>query len=250
MKRIRSLDRCPPGLDTYLFEGLEDTRNWDGFRSQEAGESYLELIERLIDRQHGLCGYCEINIRETDRQVEHVVPQSDPQHGTALLLDYRNMIACCKGGTLQTSDKVKCLDPVRCNLSCGEAKGDLVSADFIDPRTLPDLPSLTRVNFDGRMEADANSCKIRGVDTGRVERTIKILGLNVERLRRAREDRWNALSETWNSDIEDPEIMKAAAREELLPDKDNRLAQFFTTRRSYFDVYAESVLSGEPRDWI
>lgn len=203
-----------------------------------------------MDLQHGLCGYCEVDIRERDRQVEHVIPQSDPQHGAAHALDPSNLIACCKGGTLQTDDETRRLDPVKRNRSCGEAKGDRIDAEFVDPRTLPDFPSLVRVHFDGRIEADADSCNSFGLPVAKIEKTIEILGLNTERLRRARESRWNALSDIWASEFDFPALIEAAAKEELLPDEGNRLTRFFTTSRSYFGAYAEKVLSEPPQDWI
>ena len=187
MKCIRSLQDRPPGLDDYLAKEADEVKDWDGFRNHAGGVAYSELVETLVDIQHGLCGYCEINIEKRDRQVEHVIPQSDPRRGAAHVLDHANMIACCKGGTLQTGDENRRLDPVKRNLSCGEAKGNQVGTDFIDPRTLPALPSLTRVNFDGRIEASRAACKTSGVAVGKVEKTIEILGLNTERLRRARE---------------------------------------------------------------
>lgn len=250
MKRIRSLAECPPGLAAYVAEEPDGLRDWEGFRSHAAGASYRELVESLVETQHGLCGYCEIDVQERDRQIEHVVPQSDRVRGSALALDHGNMIACCKGGTLQTDDDTRRLDPVRRNRSCGEAKDNLVDADFIDPRSLPDLPSVTRVSFDGRLEADPAACDMSGIDVRKVERTIEILGLNTERLRRARESRWIALSESWAPVLAHAEIMEAAAQGELFPDRGNRLRRFFTTSRSYFGTYGERVLSQAPKAWI
>ena len=250
MKRIASLTDPTPGLAAYLAEEVDEDQDWTGFRSHRGGESYRELAERLVELQHGLCAYCEIDIQEGDRQVEHVIPQSDPLRGVIHALCHSNMIACCKGGTLWTDDETRRLDPVRHNRSCGEAKGGRLDPDFVDPRTLPDLPSLIRVGFDGRIEADADSCGSCGIPVGKIEKTIRILGLNTERLRRARENRWSALSDNWGSEIDDPLVMERAAQGELLPDEGNRLPRFFTTSRSYFHVYAEEVLSEPPRDWI
>ena len=250
MKCIQSLKDPTPGLDAYLAEEDEEVKDWDRFRNHAGGVSYSELVETLVNIQHGLCAYCEIDIEERDRQVEHVIPQSDPRNGAVHALDHANMIACCKGGTLQTDDKARRLDPVRRNRSCGEAKEALVDTDFIDPRALPALPSLIRVNFDGRMDADTAACEIGDIAVDKVEKTIEILGLNTERLRRARENRWNALSDNWATEIADPELMEAAARGEVLPDEENRLPRFFTTSRSYFGLYGEKVLSELPQDWI
>ena len=250
MKRIESLVNPTPGLTDYLAQAGDEDKNYDNFRDHEGGASYRELIEGLVNLQHGICGYCEIDINERDRQVEHVIPQSDPHQGAARALDSSNMIACCKGGTLMTFDDTRRLDPVKRNRSCGEAKGNRLDIDFIDPRTVPGLPSLTRVNFDGRIEADAGSCESCGIPVNRMEKTIEILGLNTERLRRARKNRWDALSDNWGSEFDAPELMEAAAKGELLPDPDNRLPRFFTTSRSYFGVHAEKVLSEPPQCWI
>ena len=249
MKPIQAFKEPTPGLRTYLAEEIDETGSWAGFRNHAGGDSYSELVKALVEIQHGLCGYCEIDIRKPDRQVEHVIPQSDAERGTAQALNQGNMIACCKGGTLQTGDAARRLDPVRRNRSCGEAKGARMESEFIDPRTLPALPALTRVSFDGRMQADAIACEQSSIPIHRVEKTIEILALNAERLRRAREHRWNALTDHWTADAVAPELMEAAASFELLPNTANLLPRFFTTSRSYFGVYGEEVLSKPPRNW-
>ena len=250
MKRIQRMNNATAGLAAYLAEKGNEAKDWDGFRSHDAGASYRQLAEALMDIQHGLRGYCEIDIVEGERQVEHVVPQSDPQQGVANALDYANLIACCKGGTLRTEDDERRRNPVKRNRSCGEAKGDLGDADFIDPRSLPSLPSLLRVNFEGRIEADMDACETCGIAADKVEKTIEILGLNVERLRRAREARWNALSENRKSQFGDRTVMAAAARGELLPAAVGGLAKFFTTSRSYFAPLSEDILEEPPQAWV
>jgi len=250
LKRIRSLPDCPSGLDAYLSKDIGDVKNWDEFRSHDAGNSYLEVIDSLVSLQHGLCGYCEVDLEKIERQVEHVVPRSAPQQSVMHELDYTNMIACCKGGTRKTDDRLRRLDPVKRNLSCGQAKRDKDSKDFIDPRDLPSLPTLVRVNFEGLIEADVDSCKDCKVDQRKVQKTIEILGLNVERLRLKRENLWNALTDNWKSDFQNPKSMEEGAKVELLPNTCNELLNFFTTRRSFFGTYAESVLSKPPQNWV
>ena len=258
MKAIRKLNKPTPGLAKYL-DAEGDDANWDGFRDHNAGASYSELIEELIDVQHGLCGYCEINFIELDRQIEHVIPRSDPQHGAASAVDITNMIACCKGGTESTfassqkgSDADRYRDPVKDNMSCGQAKGDHNDADFLDPRKLPALPSLTNVLVDGRLEVDEEVCKSEGIPADRVTRTIEILNLNAERLRLAREVWRNDLVERSGqiADPDDPSKMDAWIRDVLTPDENGRLEPFFTTTRSYFGPLAEHVLEQQPQTWI
>ena len=111
-----------------------------------------------------------------------------------------------------------------------------------------------RVGYDGRIRADAEACQDASFD---VNKTIEILGLNVERLRRAREKHWRALSENFQKLFDDPQIIQndpqiiqEAARMELLPGQDNRLPRFFTTSRSYFGPVAERILEEAPQEWI
>ena len=63
MKRIRERNKPTPGLAKYLA-AVGNNANWEGFRDHNASASYNELIEKLIDVQHGLCGYCEINLTD------------------------------------------------------------------------------------------------------------------------------------------------------------------------------------------
>ncbi len=251
MKRIRRLNGPIPGLAAYLAHagGQATWRGYSRSRGKTGAARYQKLMKALTDLQHGLCGYCEIDLREDDRQVEHVVPQSDPQHGADRALDAANMIACCRGGTA-VSQNARGQTPAPRSPSCGQAKGNSTDPSFIDPRILPALPSLTRVLSDGRIEADANACKQTGFSVDRVDRTIDILGLNVKRLRRAREGIWNDLNDSWQKHHADSDVMEKAARMELLPDGDGKLPSFFTTVRSYFSPLSESILAEQPQTWI
>ena len=248
MKRIRRLPGCPLGLKDYL--DVETQRaSWDGLRSHDRGRAHRGLIEGLTDVQHGLCGYCEIGLTERDRQVEHVVPQSDPVQGASRALDFRNLIACCKGGTARSSDVNRYLRPVRRNRSCGEEKGERMPSEFLDPRELPALPSLMRVFDDGRIEADAAACAFAGVSASHVNRTIEVLNLNAGRLRIQRERRWRALNAAWGELFGDTDVMREVAKGELLP-VGGGLPEFFTTKRSYFGLVAERILAEAPRAWV
>ena len=101
--------------------------------------------------------------------------------GPSLALDYRNLIACCKGGTRRGSDDSRYLRPVRLNRSCGEKKGDSMIPASLEPRNLPALPSLVRVFDDGRIAADAAACTSLGASPEDVNRTIEMLNLNARR---------------------------------------------------------------------
>ena len=247
MKRIRPLDVPTPGLVRYLVRAGTNA-TWARFRRNQ--DDRRELFEALTDLQHGLCGYCEIDLREDDRQIEHVIPQNEPQEGAARALDPTNLLVCCLGGTREALDDERFLPTSPVNVSCGQAKDDSTDPDFIDPRTLPALPSLMRVRYDGRIEADRDACERTGFFADAVNKTIEILGLNVERLRLARREHWRALEDNWQEHFDDLEIMEAASRVELLPQPDGRLSKFFTTSRSYFSSVGENVLAEYPEDWL
>ena len=87
------------------------------------------------------------------------------------------------------------------------------------------------------------ACQSEGVAVEFVEKTIAILGLNVDRLQRARARRWKDLREIWGAEFNNADNMSEAAQRELLPNQDGCLRKFFTTRRSFFGNYGEQVLS-------
>ena len=238
-----------PGLANYERQAGGEA-SWEGYRRRPAGQSrYRELVERLADLQHGLCGYCEMDLVENDRQVEHVVPQSDPSQGAALALDAANMIVCCRGGASDDSGVQE--DHERSGeRSCGLAKGNTSLPASADPRTLPELPSLTHIRPDGRIKADTGACQTVERAAIDVEKAIEILQLNVPRLRRAREDYWNNLERMMLDYQHDANAMKAWARSQLLTQQDGNLHKFFTTSRSYFGELSERILAEQPRDWV
>ena len=248
MKRIRVLNSPTPGLADYLAV-TGSKGDWKEFRSHRGGDAYRELMETLVELQHGLCGYCEIRLAPSNRQIEHVVPRSSVQSGPKKALDRTNMIACCRGGERESGDPPQPRRLVRKNRTCGQRKGNYEGANFVDPRKLPPAPSPTRVTHKGRIEADADACRAAGLSANDVRDTIELLGLNVERLRLRREAIWRGLSAAYGDYVDDAGKMRAAAREGLLPDADDRLPEFFTTARSFFNRWGEDVLARNPQ-WI
>ena len=250
MKKVHEFKNPTPGLTAYL-NCVGAKANWGEFRSHISGASYEELRETLTRNQHGLCAYCEIAINGSRRQVEHVIPRSDGTLGQVKALDIANMVACCLGGTApEVGSNGGGLKPG--GPSCGQAKGNQWDPHFLDPREVPALPSLVRVIDNGLIEADEASCEVAGYPPGRVTRTIEILNLNSERLRLAREKRWDGLHEELGQvhDAAGPEVVNDWMRSELTPDEAGCLVQFFTTSRSYFAPLSEDILAEDPQEWI
>lgn len=249
MKRIRRLPAPIPGLAEYR-ENARDAASWRGYRGRGAGtRRYRRLIDGLADLQHGLCGYCEIDLLN-DRQVEHVVPISDPDQGAALALEAANMIACCLGGgsdSPQIRQDRERFSPGEA--SCGLAKGNRTLPDRVDPRELPELPSLTHVRLDGYIEADASACRTAQRSASDVTKAIEILGLNVPRLLRARRDFWDNLRRVMPRYQGNSDAIRRWAQNCLLP-RNGSLRKFFTTSRSYFGELGERILAEKPRNWV
>ena len=101
---------------------------------------------------------------------------------------------------------------------------------------------------DGKLVVEECTCTAAPVCD--LKRTVEILGLNVPRLRRAREERWKDFNETWAEYLDNAEVMERLAREELLPNDDGVLSKFFTTNRWYFSPLSEKILAEHPREWI
>lgn len=250
MKPIRALDGPTEGLADYLASTVRP--DWDEFRSHEAGASYRELIEALIARQHGLCGYCEINLQDNDRQVEHFVPRS---RAPARTLDAGNLIAACTGGSSRrfgadrpAHDEDRFLPPSRDNISCGEAKGDHPAGKLLDPRTMPAEP-IFDVQDDGVLRVSSKGCEAASVAAADVAETVDVLKLNVPRLRLARQRFLDALAEQMEI-VTDEAAIWQWIRTLLSPDASGNLKRFFTTTRSYFGELAERVLDTTSADWV
>lgn len=251
MKRIRRLDQAPSGLADYIRQARANA-TWDGFSSHRgSSQSKRELAEALSANQHGLCGYCEIDLHADHREIEHVIPQSDRKRGGACrTLDVGNMLVCCRGNAAASSDPVRHQKPIKRHLSCGQAKADTSDANFLDPRDISALPSLLRVLWDGEIEADENACSAKGVPVDHVNRTISILRLNVLRLKDGRAQHLQRLKTRMKRYQSNRDAWRDAAKVELLPDESNVLHRFFTTTRSYFGDLGEDVLAESPQAWI
>ena len=247
MKRIRRFRGPVPGLGPYRRQAGSNA-SWPGYRQHLAGKRrYAQLIGALDALQHGLCGYCEIDLLPGDRQVEHVNPVSLQP---LLQLSAGNMIASCRGGV--SDHPAIQADPQRSHLnqlSCGQAKGNTPPALIREPRTLPAFPSVTRVLTDGRIEADALACKNMRIPRSVVEKTIDVLNLNVERLRQARSD-YRQLLVRQIAKYPSLPARQAWAGRVLLPGPNGALPKFFTTGRSFFGPLGERVLQRHPQRWI
>ena len=259
MKRISGLTAVPPGLTRFHADPKAE-KTWAGFGNFENGAARRELTGALARQQHGLCAYCEIDVIPLDTRVDHVVPQSDPSDGRRLSCDPANLVAVCHGGSNRaifgregpSHDSVRYTPPTNRNLSCDAARGNRPATHFIDPRTLPAVPSVLRVTRTGTVEPDSAACAYHSRPPETVATHIDCLKLNVRRLTIARAAIFDALLATAArvpaTDIRRYMEQQASAR--LLPNAKGSLPRFFTTSRSFFGAFAEAMLARPPQSWI
>ncbi|MFG0411102.1 retron system putative HNH endonuclease [Pseudomonas sp. FYR_11] len=204
MKQVIRLDE-PDELAGYRAGNLRST--WDQMRGDATGRTAYEAIRfRLVNGQGGLCGYCEIDIRDNDSlkcRVEHFHPKSDTATAHNWALDWQNMIAVCMGGSQRHVPAPYALDPLPSNLSCDAYKDQMIGTGklaescegwVINPTNLPSFPSLFFLERStGRLLPDEQACARTALPGNKhpstqelVQHTIDMLNLNCVRLCEAR----------------------------------------------------------------
>lgn len=207
MKHVRALTAEPPLLAQYRASypaeeqrpANQATAAWNAFKSDVP--AYQELLVKLAERQQGLCIYCEQRLVDANRpidgngkvvfvsndyQVEHVQAKSGAK---GRVLEWPNLALACSGGTYPHHSDLSRVYTNALNTSCGQTKGDGDLPPRCDPRTFPLTNALVEVGIDGSLSINAQNCAAAGVTTHDAEGAIKLLNLNCERLRKARQDR-------------------------------------------------------------
>lgn len=204
MKRVIRLDE-PAELEGYRTANPRST--WEQMRGDATGRTAYEAIRlHLLNGQGGLCGYCEIDIRDNDSRkcrVEHFHPKSDNATAHNWALDWQNVIVVCMGGSLRHVPAPYALEPLPSNLSCDAHKDQMIGTSklaencegwIIDPTDLPAFPSLFFLERNtGRLLADEQTCARMTLPGNKhpgtqelVQYTIDMLNLNCARLCEAR----------------------------------------------------------------
>lgn len=263
MKRVRSLATEPPLLAAYRATypdekqrpAREATATWEGFKTDQP--AYQDLLGKLVEAQQGLCVYCEQRLVDAagklvpnDYQVEHVQAKSG---AVGRVLDWRNFALACGGGTYKHHVDASRVYTTALNTSCGQTKGDDDLPEGCDPRTFPLLDALVEVGIDGKLALNAQHCLAVGVSQHDLEKAIRLLNLDCERLRKARQDvgdntrRWfvfmleKLLSPQLTTD-QQQEIVDLLVAPRLQPDARQGLTRFWTTERSALGAPAEAWL--------
>lgn len=249
MKPVRPVEQSTRGVADY-GSVERDSASGEGLRSHRSRAACRESRTVLVEDQRGPCGCCKIAPDSAGGPVEQVAPRSAGGSDRQGKIDIGDLIASCPGGTKRSPRPQAYRPPIRLNRGCGPEKGGVSIPESLDPRDLPAAPALYRVDPEGRIEPDAAGGSAAGIPASVVEDSLRLLGLEVERLRRAcvgaRGDRLRLSADH----EDDAAAMEEIARQVLLSNAPGRLFEFFTTARSYFGAAAETVLAEAPGEWV
>ena len=137
------------------------------------------IRDALVKEQHGLCAYCMKRIEANDKMnIEHYRPiKSSKDH----VLDFSNMLGCCKGGRDETSkeQRVLCCDAAKkdqtitidpCNRSMMEKiyyrKDGRIYVNSADKKLKYDIDHVLQLNGildkNGNMKRDTSTQIVMG----------------------------------------------------------------------------------------
>lgn len=268
MKHVRSLPSQPPLLQQYCANNPHEPLRpvgeagaaWETFKAEQA--AYDQLLDCLTQAQQGLCIYCEQRLVDTagalvpmDYQVEHVIPKTGM---VGQVLNWQNLALACCGGTYPYHSDLSRKYTSKENTSCGQQKDS--STLLCDPRNMPLLKPLVKVDIDGELKVDAAHCAEIGVRQIEVEGAIELLNLDCERLRKARQDigdnvrSWfvfmlEELISPQLTAFQQQEMVGLLVARRLQPDPLGNLPRFWSTERSAIGEPAESWLEAHQQQF-
>jgi len=243
----------PPILATYKQNNPTDT--WKEYKhGKRGGKRGRKIRNRLISDQHGLCAYCEIDLKQgenprfSDFRVEHFHPKSDDNGAHNWHLDWKNLLGCCHGGSSRyvVEASLRFTSP---DYSCDVPKDDNNWDNIIlNPLNIPSSPRL----FDyertsGRMSVNQTNCAEAGIDPVKAQSTIDNLRLDAERLKNLRKVTLMAahtqLTGLMSTGMSIQDARKRVAQAQLRKNSDQHWPPFFSAVRSYLGEAAEEQLT-------
>lgn len=250
----------PPCLAAWRSEHPEAT--WKAFKdaNRDAPDGTRgcarEVFETLLESQHGICAFCEIELKTPHAiwsQVEHWHPKDPSRYpGHNWGLDFANFMAGCEGGERDKPETERSLPPIAETMHCGPAKGNEDhTAILLDPRRdVPQGPPVWGFNAKGEMTV---ATATHPTLTHRAEQTIKLLNLDSKVLKRLRSQLWTELDNDVQRAWEELGGTEAAyvhayhqVAEEQLALTENRLNRFWSTIRCFLDAPAETWIAAHP----
>jgi uncharacterized protein (TIGR02646 family) len=237
----------PPALTA--FKTLNPEGTWNDIRNDQA---YEDCRSQAIRDQKSLCAYCEKKLNPLLKrhcQVEHFHSKSDKSTSHNWALDWQNMLATCVGGRIEFK-----VFPLPDNLSCDAYKDHLLNKSrqaynleetLLNPLDLPSFPNIFHFNvISGCLSPNIAACEEANVDINKLENTIKILNLNCDRLKRARQTLYLAIKRREKELLARKHSLKEAVAIMLKQyfGNESEWPEYFTTYRCCLGPMAEKYL--------
>lgn len=234
----------PEDLSAYRDEHPDS--DWKkGFKSNAGKEPNLRVREALYNEQHGICVYCEIDLKKGDGlalddfRVEHFYPEnpqdSDKRNdGINYALFWPNLFGCCSGGNSKSVvDKAEryCNPDYHCDVPKGN--NDWTGAILNPISDIPEGVNFFRFDEKGWIHVSTDKCPQHLLK--KAENTISYLNLNSRKLLRFRESTIDTLRDMIKDEPEETLLLKMRelADSYLIPDSDNTLTPFCSTIQWY-----------------
>lgn len=226
---------CPPNK-----ERRSESERWQLFKNEN--QHLFSAIRAILEHnQQGLCAYCETQLDETNRQIEHYIPKELTTRDEEWTINFSNYLLACKGNENRHHKDYSNNPSHKANLTCGAKKCNIdPQGKIYNPYELPDEPVI-RLNYgeDGiKYEPDIESCRKNGICPETIESTITYLNLNSPNLMRRRKAVWDDLMKEeakiyGESGGNKEEKLNDLKDEELSP-IDDSLPSFITLRKMFF----------------
>ncbi len=213
MKRIIKNSEPPSFSD---WKGQTINNRQPDYSDLRNPEKHL-LKQSLIEEQGGICCYCEIRVIPDNSHIEHFVPQNNPSCNN---LDYVNMLSSCQKQTPRGAPR-----------HCGKSKDHDDGCDY----DLHLLISPLDTDCENQFEYDkrGNIIPIKdsnGNSDPKSEFSINCLKLNIEKLRKARENMIVGILEC----LAEGEIQTEFIDHYLQRDANGSLPEFYTAIKYLF----------------
>lgn len=242
----------PHALTQYRLQNPQ--ADWEMVRSHSV---YQSIVQTSWSEQGQLCAFCERKPESRDRGIEHFLQKSasPSQHNWAL--DWKNMLAVCKGGELHA--QVASLPQ---NLSCDKHKNH-----WVNKRKLPANCEGYMMNplqiqalnhffaFDpetGKLDVNASGCATHPqlspnhlnppTNQKLIENTLAALNLNCPRLCRERKLLWQEIQKSRQQYRQQGEKAKYANKKLVEKYFSKKWHFYFTSLRLIFGQTADSYL--------
>lgn len=245
MKNVRKSPE-PEELKNYKKRYSSQFKRYADLKKNRAFE---KVRTTLASDQKGLCAYCEMELHEKDRSVEHFIPRHQSTKENNHDLDWLNMMAICKGGLQNVeipgeNDSIRNSRPPHNFPCCGAAKYEFIpDGRLLNPLNLPTLRLFKFSSLTGEMMPDEIACLKAGIPIENVQFTIDKLGLNVQRLKGLRLAVIKDIEEQLKDETTDPNDLEEKIAAEELGYGTGNWPRFFTTIRWFLGAGAERHLT-------